>query len=199
MKRITAIMMALLSLCFVFAACGTSVPEGSAAKPTKAPLPEGFHAEPATYPPDFFTTAVPEDIPKDALLFVESFSHGGGGSVEKTTWRVYEDLDSFRTDYPEAPQQLQELKAEDFDSMVLLAISDVVRSGGFTLELASLDISEGVIYVDCKKEGPPKGTMVTMAFQTNTLILGIAKSAAEPGISSVVTVNGMQVEGQAVK
>lgn len=203
MKRIAAVLLAAISLCLVCPACGTSVPDEGVIKPGRTPLPEGFEITEITFPPFSSSTSDPisdasDIIAPEYLLFAESFI-SGGGNAERTTWKTYKDHESFTKAFPNLPESLSGLKKEDFDSMIVIAVSDVVRTGGYTFTLGSLEISDGVIHIDCKKVPPPKGSMVTMAFQTHTLLVGIKSSAVEPGMITQVTVNGSAANALDIK
>lgn len=204
MKKIAAILLAVLSLSLILTACAKEPADVSDPHATKPPLPEGFHFDPMTFSPDFFSTPAPvpeqtDPAVKAEVLFAESFIGGGGEAVEKTEWKLYEDLDALQADYRNLPESLSGLKNDDFASMVVVAVTDVVRTGGFTFNFNSLEVSDGEIHIDCKKTAPSKGSMVTMAFQTNVVLIGISREVYTPGMNCVITVNGMPAYGAVTK
>ena len=182
MKRYIALLLAA-GMSLALAGCSGGEPEKEA-EATPRPTISGELTE-MTYPPDFYNTPVPMD---NILLF--TFDERGGGSTSVgTRWSVVTDKEKFFELFPNVDESVR-TRAEDFDSMLVIVVSDTVATGGFSDTLNYAKLEDGSVHVDIKKLSPGPKDMVTQAFETHYVVVAVDRNLVPDDVGVTVTVNG---------
>lgn len=204
MKKIFSAAILALAAALALAGCTATPHEGGQSQDDPIKITDGTQApgavdtgalDPGALNPDSTpavenTTAAGvsgDTARRDPVAFHDAF-RTGGGSVEGTSYAVYTDYESLVKDFPQAAELPEHYSPEKLESIVVIAVKDVVRTGGYTVDYHSFKVASDKIIIDITEQGPGDA-IVTTAFETHVVLIGVESRAFRNDLPIEITVN----------
>jgi hypothetical protein len=176
----------------VFALVGCKAPKesgGAEARASLKPIGE-VNIKTTLGPEDAARTIEPKEA-SEALYWTTVRS--GGSADARLSYETIASFKAFEQRFGGRAEELGERFDETaFRKMFVVAVSLTVNTGGYSVGVNKASIADGEAVIDLKLTAPSKGTVVTQAFETHTVLISFDQALYSEGLNITVTVNGQQ-------
>ena len=199
MKKIISMILVVLAFAALLSGCKANKPSDVNAVPTATPSSqagatlspnEGENIAKATLDPNSMAAR------RSPVVFWDAV-RAGGGTEEQLTYKIYTDYDQLIKEIPAAAELTENCTKEAFERVFVIAVFRTVRTGGYTVSLNRADIKDGVVKIDIGEQAPESSAIVTTAFETHCVLIGINRSEYKEGLTCELSVNQTKSAGEA--
>ena len=179
MKKLISMILILLIAAALLAGCAANTPGEANARPTATPDNNAA----ASFIPDAITTLSPamETIDPGSMMDKKGVRYWdsvrvGGGTDEKTWYKVYTDYDALIKDVPAAAELTEHYSREALKKVFVIAVFTTVRTGGYSFSLNKVDFKDEAADIYIGESAPSANTIVTQAFETHCVLIAVDSS-----------------------
>lgn len=191
MKKIISMILVVLACAALFAGCKANKPTQVNVIPTATPASDAA----ATLPPegqDIAKATVDPNIAaqqsRSSILYWDAV-RVGGGTEEQLTYKIFTDYDELIKEVPAAAELTEHYTKDAFEKMFVIAVFRTVRTGGFSFTLNKAEIKNGAAVIDIGENTPTASAIVTTAFETHCILIGVSSKEYQEGFTCEVLIN----------
>ena len=196
MKKILSFILTALILCAMLAGC-TVIPDPELPEPTQGTVntvpPSGQQESKQTPGPVSSDEPSGEIAGISAALYADAF-RVGGGTEQKLTYRIYTDYESLIKEIPAAAEYSDHYSEKAFEEIFVVAVIRTFNTGGHSFGFEKGSVKDGVAEIYITEQGPGANEMVTMAFDTQCVLIAFPAKDYRSGMSCSVMINGAPLD-----